>query len=167
MGGSRAGSGRKVIPFVEKKARGTFRQDRVKDSPEASGKLPVPPSMLNKRAKQIFQHLVKNRLSVLGIASASHTELLSMVSAEMEQLERLDKFIEENGFTFRKITGYDDEGKPFHTVKPWPEVSMQKELRRHVHTILCGEFGLSPAAAQKVPATGKNEKKNPKDRFFK
>jgi len=162
---SRTGSGRKVIPLVIKEARGTRRKDREKFVSPPSDKLAIPPTALNKRAKQIFQHLVKNRLMHLGLASASHTEMLALLSREMEQLERLDKFLLENGFTFREITGEDDEGNKFYRVRKWPEVEIQKDMSRHVHALM-NEFGLSPSSSQKIGRTPDKKQKDGKDRFF-
>ena len=162
---SRPGSGRKVIPLVIKEAKGTRRHHREKIVVPPSDKVAVPPSALNKRAKQIFQHLIKNRLAHLGLASASHTEMLALLSREMEQLERLDKFLLENGFTFKSITGEDDEGNKTYTVRKWPEVEIQKDMSRHVHALM-NEFGLSPASAQKVGKPPEKKDKNGKERFF-
>jgi P27 family predicted phage terminase small subunit len=161
----RPGSGRKVIPLIIKEAKGTRERSREKIVVPPSDKLAVPPSALNKRAKQIFQHLVKRRLEALGLASASHTEMLALLCREMEQLERLDKFLLDNGFTFREITGEDDEGNKFYRVRKWPEVEIQKDMSRHVHALM-NEFGLSPASAQKVGKPPEKKQKDGKDRFF-
>ena len=162
---SRIGSGRKVIPLVIKEAKGTRERSREKTVAPLSDKIAIPPSALNKRAKQIFQHLVKNRLMHLGLASASHTEMLALLSREMEQLERIDKFLIENGFTFRVITGEDDEGNKFYTVRKWPEVEIQKDMSRHVHALM-NEFGLSPASSQKIGRAPEKKPKKDKVNFF-
>ena len=158
MGGSRVGAGRKVIDINTKKAKGTLRNHREKKKVTFSDQLPVPPSALSKRAKQIFNHLVKNRLSGMGIASASHTETIAMVSKEMAELETIDKIIEDEGFTFKIPAGEDEEGNPLYILKARPELQAQKELRRHIHTILCGEFGLSPGSSGRVKTIGAEKK---------
>lgn len=167
---ARNGSGRKIIPLVQKEAKGTRERSRERDVPPPSEKLPNPPSTLNKRAKQIFQHLVKNRLADLGLASATHTEAIALLAREMEQLERLDKFLNENGFTYKKVTSEetDDNGNVTYSysVKKWPEVDIQRDLSRHVHSLIV-EFGLTPASSQKIGPPKKKEKKTDKDDYFK
>jgi len=162
---ARLGSGRKVIPLVIKEAKGTRERSRERKVAPPSDKIAVPPSTLNKRAKQIFQHLVKNRLMHLGLASASHTEMLALLCREMEQLERLDAFLLDNGFTHKVIIGEDAEGNTLYSAKMWPEVNIQKDTSRHVHALM-NEFGLSPASAQKVGRPPEKKKKDDKERFF-
>lgn len=149
-GGSRVGSGPKVIDINIKKAKGTLRNHREKKKVPVSSDLPVAPSQLNKRAKEIFDHLVSDRLVGMGIASASHTETLAMVSKEMAELELIDNVVEREGFTFKIPVGQDDEGNTLYAIKANPILQAQKELRRHIHTILCGEFGLSPGSSGRV-----------------
>lgn len=149
MGGARTGAGRKVISIETKKTKGTLQNCRENKKIKPSTDLPVSPKQLNKRAREIFDHMVNNRLVGMGIASASHTETLALLCKEMEQLERVDKYLEENGFTYE-----DDDGKP----KLRPEVGIQKELNRHVHTLLCGEFGLSPGSSGRISTMKKPDK---------
>lgn len=163
---ARNGSGQKIIPIAIKEVKGTRRPVRERDVPPPSEKLPNPPSTLNKRAKQIFQHLVKNRLTDIGLASATHTEAIALLAREMEQLERLDSFLNENGFTYTKITGEDKDGNKTYSVKKWPQVDIQRDLSRHVHSLIV-EFGLTPASSQKIGPIKKKEKKSDKDNYFK
>lgn len=156
-GGSRVGSGPKVIDINIKKAKGTLRNHREKKKVPVSSDLPIAPLYLSPRAKEIFSHLVSERLVGMGIASASHTETLAMVSQEMAELEIIDKIIETEGHTFKKIVkiDIDEDGNEtiYHNIKARPELQAQKELRRHIHTILCGEFGLSPGSSGRVSST--------------
>ena len=158
MGGARVGAGKKVINIDIKRAKGTFRPHREKKKPVISEQLPCPPTSLTKRAKQIFQHLVKHRLSGMGIASASHTETIAMAAKEMAELEILDKIVETEGFVFKVSAGEDEKGDPLYLFKARPEVQMQKELRRHIHSLLCGEFGLSPGSSGRVKITDSGKK---------
>lgn len=154
MGLSKMGSGRKVIDISIKKTKGTLQNCREKKKVPVSSDLPIAPSQLNKRAKEIFDHLVSERLAGMGIASASHTETLAMVAKEMAELEKIDAIIEKEGFTFNKIVKVvtEDDGTEtiYSVVKARPELQAQKELRRHIHSILCGEFGLSPGSSGRV-----------------
>lgn len=150
MGLSKMGSGRKVIDISIKKAKGTLQNCREKKKVPVSPDLPIAPSQLSKRAKEIFGHLVSERLVGMGIASASHTETIAMVSKEMAELELIDKVVEKEGFTFKIPVGQDDEGNALYAIKANPILQAQKELRRHIHSILCGEFGLSPGSSGRV-----------------
>lgn len=94
----------------------------------------------------------------MGIASASHTEILAMAAKEMAELEIIDVTLETEGNIFKVPAGEDEAGDPLYIFKPRPEVQMQKELRRHIHSILCGEFGLSPGSSGRVKVTGGDKK---------
>jgi len=161
-GGSRVGSGSKVIDINIKKAKGTLRNHREKKKAPVSSNIPVAPDRLSARAKEIFNHLVNERLIGMGTASASHTETLALVSQEMAELEIIDKTIELEGHTFKKIIkiDIDENGKEtvYYNIKARPELQAQKELRRHIHSILCGEFGLSPGSSSRVSITKKPDK---------
>jgi len=135
--------GRKAELIDLKKLRGSYRRDRDKKSPEPSTKKPWPPSWLNKRAKHIFNHMVR-RLDVIGLATATHTEMLALLCSRMEEVERFDKFLNEHGATYESKSTVGSI-----IFKERPEVQMKKEAARHVHSLLV-EFGLSPAAVQKV-----------------
>lgn len=152
-------AGRKVIPIVIKKAKGTHEKHRDKKTPKFSKDIAQAPSYLNKRATEIFNHLVEKRLKDLGLASASHTEIIANLAKRMERLEVIDAFIDKYGVSYETQT---EKGETIF--RPRPEAAMQKELARHVHALLC-EFGLTPASAGKV--TGfKDEEKDPTDDLF-
>lgn len=170
MGLPKMGAGKKVIDINIKKAKGTLQNCREKKKVPVSSDLPVPPAHLSNRAKEIFNHLVKERLEGMGTASASHTETLAMVSQEMAELEIIDKIIETEGLTFKKIVkiDIDEHGKEtiYYNIKARPELQAQKELRRHIHAILCGEFGLSPGSSGRVSAIKKENKPDNEFRDF-
>jgi len=152
--------GRKVVSMVEKKARGTARKSREREVPEPSEKNAIPPSKLNKRAKQIFNHLVKRRFGPRGLGSATYTEQIARIATCEEKLEKLNETLEIKGMTYWVIT--KDGGK---MIKQRPEFVMWKDLTRIVNS-LYSDFGATPAAAQKVGPVKKPNKPKPKDRFF-
>jgi P27 family predicted phage terminase small subunit len=161
------GAGRKIIPMEQKKAKGTYRKERDKEVPKPSDKKPRAPAWLNKRAKQIFWHMT-NRLSVLNMASASHTEILALLCSRMEEVERFDKLLnqskdvdgkETNGYVYQTSNSFGDA-----ILKPNPAVELRDKAMRHVHSLLC-EFGLTPAAAQKVGKPKESKKKNDFEEF--
>jgi P27 family predicted phage terminase small subunit len=148
--------GRKIIPIRIKQTKGTHRPHRDRDIPEPSKKKPLPPAWLNKRAKNIFHHMVK-RLDELGLASRSHTEAIALLSCRMEEVERFDKMLnddKENGYVYKTTNSYGDD-----VLKEHPAVKLREKAAKHVHALLV-EFGLTPSSAQKVGTPKKKEKRN-------
>lgn len=155
--------GRKVIPIDMKKAKGTNRKCREREAPKTTQKRSFAPSWLNKRAKQIFWHISKNRLSDWGFDSATYTEMIAQIAFHKERVERFSKYLEDNGETYiyKKVIGKDAEGNAIisETEKARPQVYFLKEADRR-YTSLLTEFGLSPAAVQKVGAKKETKKSN-------
>ncbi len=135
--------GRKALPTQIKKAKGTHRPYRDKVVPEPSGKKPVPPSWLNGRAKQIFRHMVK-RLSELDMASKSHTETIALLSCRLEEVERYDKIINQQGYVYAAINSRGEK-----VIKVRPEIQLKEKASKQAERLLT-EFGLTPASAQKA-----------------
>jgi len=161
MGGARIGAGRKVIPIGIKKAKGTYRKTREKEVPPPSKEKPIPPTWLNKRAKQIFQHMVR-RLDEIGLASRTYTEGIALLSCRMEEVERFDKMLndsEANGYVYKSTNSYGDD-----ILKEHPAVKLREKAVRHVHALLV-EFGLTGASAQKIGTKKKEAKTNEFDEF--
>lgn len=154
--------GRKVIPIDIKKAKGTNQKCREKIAPPVSKNIPISPAALNKRAKQIFSHIVKNRLLAMGLATASHTEAIALLVKKLEQLERLDKILDEKGFTYKMPVNTGDE--VFFIDRIRPEVAAQKEIARHVQSLLA-EFGLTAAASQRVGTKPQKKESNDFEKF--
>lgn len=149
-------AGRKVVPINIKKAKGTYRPCREKEVTPPSTSKPIPPVWLNPRAKQIFRHMVK-RLGVIGLASATYTEAIALLSSRMEEVERFDKMLNdgnENGYVYKTTNSYGDD-----VLKEHPAVALREKAARHVHALLV-EFGLTGASAQKVGTKKETKKKN-------
>jgi len=163
-GGSRAAAGRKVIPMNEKIAKGTFRKHREKSIPMPTDKLPNPPRWLNRRAKQIFRLEVK-RIKGITIASIDHTRAISLLASRAEEVERLSKFIDENGSSFMKY-GVNKDGEEFCIGSyPRAEAKQRSDAIRHLHTLLL-EFGLTPSSLGRVKPKGdKGKVKNEFEEF--
>lgn len=156
-------AGRKAIPSQIKLVTGTFRKDREKEVKPPSDKKPTPPLWLNTRSKQIFQHMVK-RLAEIGLASATYTEAIALLSARMEEVERFDKMLNEgtkdadgnsaNGYVYQTTNSFGDS-----ILKEHPAVKLREKAARHVHALLT-EFGLTGASAQKVGVKKEKKKTN-------
>lgn len=156
--GAAVGSGRKVIPIDEKKAKGTYRAYREKPSAPTSKNKPIPPAWLNKRAKQIF-HVIIKRIDEVSDASRTHTEGIALLAARQEEVERLSKFLDDNGLTYQQTTR---EG--IEVTKRRPEADTLDKSMRHLHTLLA-EFGLTLSTSSRLPPKKIQKKKNEFDGF--
>jgi P27 family predicted phage terminase small subunit len=145
--------GRKALPTQIKKAKGTHRPFRDKDVPTPSSKKPLPPAWLNSRAKQIFRHMVK-RLSVLDMASQSHTETIALLACRLEEVERYDKIINEQGYVYATVNFRGDK-----IIKVRPEMALKEKALKQSQQLLA-EFGLTPASAQKAGTPKEKKKKH-------
>jgi len=162
-GGARIGCGAKVIPMIEKQAKGTFRPERQKKIPKPDERLPIPPSWLNRRAKQIFRLLV-GRIKSITVASIDHTEAISLLASRLEEVQRLDKYLNEFGFTYEQ-KGIVSSGKGENrrqevvilAIRPRPEVKQRHEAMKHLHSLLL-EFGLTASSLSRVAAKDKKSK---------
>lgn len=158
------GKGRKAIPINIKKIKGTYRKDRHKETPKSpSDKKPIPPSRLNKRAKQIFWHMTE-RLNDIGLATRTNTEAIAELAFWMEEEERFNKLLESDNpnqvkhfFKTKDTSGND-------TWKEHPVVRLRDRAAKMVYRYLV-EFGLTPASIQKVGSIQKKEKKNEFESF--
>ena len=145
--------GRKTIPINIMRAKGTLKKHRIKNVPDPSDKRPISPSWLNKRAKQIFWHMT-NRLNDIGLASRTHTEAIAALSSRMEEVERFDKILNDEGYFYNAKNSLGFEVKKEH-----PAAKLREKAIRHVHSLLT-EFGLTPASIQKVGSTKKKPRGN-------
>ncbi len=169
-GGSRAGAGRKVIPISEKMERGTFRPHREKDTPTPTDKRPSPPTWLTPAAKSIFRILIK-RISNITIASQDHTDGIAVLASRLEEVQRLDKYLNQVGYTYEQKAwvGRGDNAHEITTaIRPRPEVNQRDKAMRHLHSLLL-DYGLTPSSLSRVKPREYvigNDEVN-KNRFFK
>src|SRR5688572_22617681 len=134
--------GRKAIPF--KKLLGTERKGRINtEAPTPEAATPNAPHGLTPRAVEWFGRLT-SRLEVMGCASASHTEMLALLSRRLAEVETCDELIAQHGEVYEATT---DKGG--FMLKANPAVAMRSEAMRHAQSLLA-EFGLSLAAISKV-----------------
>mgnify|MGYP001136654560 CR=1 FL=1 len=145
--------GRKVIPINIKKAKGTYQACRDRKVPLPSPKKPIPPTRLNKRAKQIF-HLYVKRLSIYNLDSRTFTEAIAYGAEAAEKDERFGKILEAQGALYATL---DSQGQKVVRVRP--EVKMQDEARKEAWKFLI-EFGLTGTSAQKMGTMKSGKKRN-------
>ena len=155
MAGRPGIQGRKIIPMNEKIAKGTFRKSRDYDkmAPDTAPSFAIPPSWLNPRAKQIFRHMVK-RLKIIGKGSSTHTETIAELACQMEERQRLDRYLNEHGLSYTTINKFDEEVQHAR-----PEVRIRAESAKRVHMLL-QDLCLTPSTIHRAGAVKKPDKKN-------
>ena len=136
--------GRKAKPIQLHVLQGTARKDRHNlDAPKPAKALPKPPKWLSKPARGFFA-LLTRRLEELGLASESHTEMLTLVSIALDEVQRCTAVIDAEGMTCSTIAT-----SGALVIKPRPEVTIRQTALRRAQSILA-EFGLSPASVGRV-----------------
>ncbi len=153
-------SGRKALPDKLKILKGTFREHRSRNTPKPSADKPLPPSALSRRGKQIFHQLVK-RLEVLGVASSTYTDEISIIARRIEEVEVCDKVLNEGGFTFtsKKIifpATKNREAVISETIVRRPEVKIRSDAMRHLQSLF-SDFGLNASSAGKIAKPKENK----------
>lgn len=146
--------GRKATPTHLKVLRGNPGKRKInQNEPTFSEDLPIAPEWLSERAKEKFTLLV-TRLNEMGLASASHTEMLALLAMRQAQVEEYSKILAAKGSSYqtKSVTGQK-------IIKARPEVAMLSDAARHEQSLLV-EFGLSAAAATKVVVPHR-QSKNP------
>lgn len=90
----------------------------------------------------------------MGIASADHTDMLSLAATRYDEVLECTAVLEDLGrvYTTVMISGSVQ-------FKARPEVAMRNDAMRHLQSLLA-EFGLSPASVSKVSAPP-GERENP------
>ena len=147
-------AGRKALPKELKVVKGTFRKHReISGTPQAvDGDMEFPAWLPSAAAKHF--DLLKFRIGELGLASPSYTEALALAALCMHEIEMLTIEIQIDGYVPESMDSRGAERK-----KALPAFAMRSEARRHLQSLLA-EFGLTPAAIQKVGASG-GKKENP------
>lgn len=136
-------AGRKAIPKEMKILKGTFQSCRDKTPIHGPDKSEMqPPIWLRPEAVSHFNTL-RDRIAVIGLNSATFSEMLGLAALRMSDIEELDAIILADG---RFI--YDKDGNIFRS---HPAVDQRSTAYKHLQSILA-EFGLSPSAIQRVGA---------------
>lgn len=148
------GKGRKKTPEAAKVIKGTFRKDRINSCrPDATPDCMVAPAWLPSGAIAHFDAL-RARVESLGLNSSSYTEVLALSALRLHEIEQLTKIIEAEGAFYTTESTVGGISKKSH-----PAVAQRSDASRHLQGLLA-EFGLSPAAIQKVGA-GQKKMENP------
>jgi len=122
-----------------------------KQEPTFASDLPVAPSYLSDRAKEIF-NVLRDRLANMGYATASHTEKLALLAGVLARVEECSAIIEKQGMTHdvTNSLGFSNE-------KIRPEVAILVVAERRAQSLL-SDFGLDPINSTKVVVPSKQKK---------
>ena len=147
-------SGRKRKPDHLKVVAGTDKNHPGRMNPNApvpSKKLPEPPEWLSPVAAEWFRKTTAI-LDGMGLASADHSDMLSLAATRFDEVLECTAIIEDLGRTYSSVSVTGSI-----MFKSRPEVAQRSDAIRHLHALLA-EFGLSPSAVGKVSVDrGKTE----------
>ena len=142
--------GRKKTPMNVKATKGTLRPGRVNvDMPTASADSPTAPGWLTGELEHVAFDILLERVSKIEVASATDTEMLALAAKRLAEIWECDAIIQSMGRVIAVGEGWRNN----------PAVTQKNEAMRHLHSLL-SEFGLSPAARQKVSTVTSSKKKN-------
>jgi P27 family predicted phage terminase small subunit len=146
--------GRPRKPDHLKVVGGTAQPSRMNpNAPKPSKALPTPPEWLSVRGAEWFSKTVAI-LDGMGIASADHSDMLSLAATRYDEILDCTSVIEDLGRVFMTVSMSGSV-----VPKSRPEVAQRNEAMRHMQSLL-SEFGLSPATVSKVSAPP-GERENP------
>lgn len=150
-GGRRPGSGRRPKSKKLKDLAGTTRKDRQDKAPTAGepGSM-ICPLHLSDLAQLHFQN-VATILEQQNRSSPHYAEHIALLALRLEQIQRFQAVLEDEGDTFTSESIKKVEGQTVVTrmVRARPEVTMLSDAMRHAQSLL-GELMLNPAAAMRI-----------------
>lgn len=150
--------GRKKSPVTVKATRGTLRADRMpKNMPEPSKESMSPSLPLDDKVNGYFEFL-RGIVRGMGNDSSSFGPALSLAALRMAEVDECTADILKDGSYY---TSEDGKGKVMK--RPHPAIARRSEAMRHLQSLLA-EFGLTPAAIQKVGG-GEKSTDNPFGEF--
>jgi phage terminase small subunit len=128
--------------------QGTFRKERENpDAPTLEVAPPNAPEGLPARTIEWFGRITA-RLQAINCASATNTEMLTLLASRLTEIEECDIDIKKFGRVYETRTVHGEV-----MIKGNPAVSQRSEAMRHAQALLA-EFGLSLATIGKVRPVG-------------
>lgn len=128
--------------------KGTFRKGRENpDAPALDSAVPNAPEGLPARTIEWFGRITA-RLQAINCASATNTEMLTLLASRLTEVEDCDRDIALYGRVYETRTRLGER-----MIKGNPAVSQRSEAMRHVQSLLA-EFGLSLATIGKIRPLG-------------
>lgn len=151
-GGSRPGSGRKRKEPALKKLAGTLRPDRDgKSEVPAPGGAMICPLHLSDLAQLHFGSIAK-MLEAEQRASPHYAEHVALLALRLEQIQRFNAVIEDEGDTYESRTSTGGL-----MIRARPEVAMLSDAMRQAQSLIA-ELMLNPSAALRLASGHKPEK---------
>jgi P27 family predicted phage terminase small subunit len=136
--------GRKKLPDQLKLIKGTLQKCRASSAPGGQDEAPMTaPSNLSEGELAHFQ-MLKERVALVGLDSATFTELLVLAAKRLAEIDDCDLAIAEHG---RIIETTTEAGNLL--LRANPAITMRAEAMRHLQSLLA-EFGLTPSASARV-----------------
>lgn len=150
--------GRKALSKNLKLIQGTHRPDRENsNAPQPEQKQPDMPQGMSRRAKKYWPDLVKllDDLKIITVSDQSAMELLCETYGEWKNLNYVIQT------TYKGKTSYEfatESGGVM--IRPLPEIAQRSDAARRFQSML-SEFGLTPAARNKVKMISRDEERDP------
>jgi len=146
--------GRKAISKSLKIVQGTHRPTRDnKQAPTVASEIPEMPKGLSTRAKNYWKDLTEllHSMGVITLADQAALEMLCETYSEWKSLCSDIRTVRKGKSTYTTVT---EEGSEM--IRPLPEFSQRADAARRFQSVL-SEFGLTPAARNKVKAIGSKD----------
>ena len=144
--------GRKKLPDTLKVVQGTFRKHRGSTADAQAPDEMAAPDGLSECALRHFETL-RQRVAVLGLDSATYTEMLVLAARRMEAIDICDAHIAEHGDIVATPTVAGDT-----LLRENPAVKMRDRAMDRLQSLLA-EFGLSPSSIGRVGVKKKEPEK--------
>ncbi len=144
--------GAKRKPTKVKRLKGTERPSRVNpDEPTPDDALPQAPGGLEPEELAWFQIIV-GRLDSIGVASATDSELITMIARRLADIDRASEILNTEGSIIESFNPKTQQT----LVRAHPANGLRNEAMRHLQALLA-ECGLTPASRSKVSAKPKQK----------
>lgn len=130
--------GRPAKPSQQKKAEGTYRQDRDKELPVAVA-IPDPPPWLGALECQHWQ-IITESLAAQGTIGAVDALAVAMMCSVLVEFQAADEDIKAKGMTGETDTGYEYQRPSVNIrAKAWARLLQ-----------MCRQFGMTPSARASI-----------------
>lgn len=146
------GKGRKKKPDALKVIQGTFQPCRASWSAGRQDGSPMQaPANVTPEVLAYFE-LLRSRVDVLKLASATFTEMLVMAAMHMADIDIFNKALANDGYFIDTPTAHGTT-----MLRPHPAITARAAAMRHLQALL-KEFGLSPSDIGRVGGKSGDDK---------
>lgn len=135
--------GRKPKPSSLKVIEGNTARRPAKKELKAKAVMPPKPKTLSEAARKVWDE-VAPELAELGVLARVDATTLETFCNNLVMMRRLQRFIDENGYS------YTTETKNGIMHRQFPEVGILQKCQTQ-HRAFMSEFGMSPASRTRLP----------------